>query len=104
GDQVPFGDFVSGLLSLHYSREQEKQSDILGTRVLSTAGYAADGLRNFMATLGANTTSEQLEYFSSHPASASRVEYLESMIQRNGYNRYALEGVDRHSEIQARLG
>ncbi|MEL6139799.1 MAG: M48 family metalloprotease, partial [Cyanobacteria bacterium J06628_6] len=101
GSEVPLGDFVANMLSLHYSRQQERQSDILGTRVLATAGYAADGLRNFMATLGANTTSNQPEYLSSHPASASRVEYLETLIQRNGYNRYALEGVDRHSEIQA---
>ncbi|MEO0540716.1 MAG: M48 family metalloprotease [Cyanobacteria bacterium P01_A01_bin.105] len=104
GDQVQMGDFVANLLTLHYSRRQERQSDILGTRVLSTAGYAADGLRNFMATLGANTSSSQSEYFSSHPASATRVEYLETLIQRNGYNRYALEGVDRHSEIQAMVG
>ncbi|MEL6248531.1 MAG: M48 family metalloprotease [Cyanobacteria bacterium J06627_15] len=104
GSEVPLGDFVANMLSLHYSRQQERQSDILGTRVLATAGYAADGLRNFMATLGANTTSNQPEYLSSHPASASRVEYLETLIQRNGYNRYALEGVDRHSEIQAMVG
>ncbi|MEO0456952.1 MAG: M48 family metalloprotease [Cyanobacteria bacterium P01_A01_bin.114] len=103
GQEVPFGTFVTNLVSLHYSREQEKQSDILGTRVLSTAGYAADGLRNFMATLGQNTGSTQPEYLSSHPTSASRVEYLETLIQRNGYNRYALEGVDKHSEIQSRL-
>ena len=101
GSQVPLGDFVGNMLSLHYSRQQERQSDILGTRVLSTAGYAADGLRNFMATLDANTTATQSEYFSTHPASSTRVEYLEALIQRNGYNRYALEGVDRHSEIQA---
>ena len=103
GEQVPFGDFVTTLISLNYSRQQERQSDILGTRVLSTAGYAADGLRNFMATLTQNTSSPQIEYFSTHPTSAARVTYLEELIQRNGYNRYALEGVDKHSEIQQRL-
>ncbi|NET10485.1 MAG: M48 family metalloprotease [Merismopedia sp. SIO2A8] len=103
-DEVPMGEFVTTLTSLHYSRRQERQSDILGNRVLATSGYAADGLRNFMATLAANTAdAAPPEYLSSHPASSSRVEYLEELIQRNGYNRYALEGMDKHLEIQARL-
>ena len=102
-DEIPLGDFVTNLVSLQYSREQERQSDLLGTRVLATAGYAADGLRNFMATLGQNAQSNQVEYLSSHPLPDSRVTYLEDLIQRNGYNRYSLEGMDRHLEIQARL-
>ncbi|MGK7890817.1 MAG: M48 family metalloprotease [Leptolyngbyaceae cyanobacterium] len=102
-DEVPLGEFATGLLSLQYSRNQERQADILGTRVLATAGYAADGLRNFMATLVASTDSSPPEYLSTHPASASRVEYLEELIQRNGYNRYALEGVDQHLAIHAKL-
>lgn len=102
-NQVTIADFVTGLLSSHFSRQQEQQSDILGTRVLSTAGYAADGLRNFMATLNQHTRSDEIDYFSTHPAPAARVEYLEELIQRNGYNRFALEGVDKHSEIQALL-
>lgn len=102
GDQIPYGDILSNLVSLEYSRQHERQSDILGTRALAASGYAADGLRNFMATLNAVSQSNQIEYLSSHPAPASRVDYLEELIQQNGYNRYALEGVDRHQVIQAR--
>ncbi len=104
--KVPLGDFALGLISLNYSRNQERSADILGTRVLATAGYAADGLRNLMETMGENSEESeeiQIEYFSSHPASESRVRYLEELIQRNGYNRYALEGVDKHLEIQQKL-
>jgi predicted Zn-dependent protease len=103
--EIPFGEFITTMVSLNYSRDQERQSDILGTRVLSTSGYAADGLRNFMVTLAQNTPagSPVDEYFSTHPASPARVSYLEELIQRNGYNRYALEGVDKHREIQAKL-
>ena len=56
-----------------------------------------------MATVNANTQSNQAEYLSSHPETASRVDYLEELIQLNGYNRYALEGVDRHQVIQAKV-
>ena len=106
GEEIPLGEFITNIVSTHYSRKQEKQSDILGTRVLAKAGYAADGLRNFMATLDQQSEGglADFDYFSTHPASSRRVTYLEELIQQNGYNRYALEGVDRHSEIQQLLG
>lgn len=106
GEEASLGDFITSMVSMHYSRQQEKQSDILGTRVLAQAGYAADGLRNFMATLAQQSSGglADLDYFSTHPASSNRVTYLEELIQRNGYNRYALEGVDKHSEIQQLVG
>ncbi|HIK33853.1 MAG TPA: M48 family metalloprotease [Oscillatoriales cyanobacterium M59_W2019_021] len=115
------GNLVSNLIQLDYSRKQEQQADILGTRILAKAGYAADGLRNFMATLAQHTAQSPVqlqrinisnlqiplpvptEYLSSHPLSDDRVQYLEELILRNGYNQYALEGVDKHSEIQEKL-
>jgi predicted Zn-dependent protease len=42
-------------------------------------------------------------WLSSHPASSDRVTYLEELIQKNRYNRYAYEGVERHAQIQARV-
>ena len=86
------------LLSQKFSRDKEKQSDILGLRVLDAAGYSADGLYNVMAKLkrlsggGANL-------LSSHPASEERMRYLEELIQTNGYNRYGYEGVDAYRRI-----
>ncbi|MGF1537783.1 MAG: M48 family metalloprotease [Elainellaceae cyanobacterium] len=105
GDEVPLGQFAATMLSMHFSRKQERQSDVLGNRILSTAGYAADGLRNFFVTLDQMNQSQSLDIslLSTHPVTSDRVEYLEQLIQRNGYNRYALEGVDKHSEIRAML-
>lgn len=100
---VPYGSTITNMLSAEYSQQQERQSDILGTRVLATSGYAADGLRNFMATIAANSSTSQPSYLSTHPVPTERVAYLEDLILSNGYNRYALEGVDRHQEIQAKL-
>ncbi|MGK7891326.1 MAG: M48 family metalloprotease [Leptolyngbyaceae cyanobacterium] len=97
---IPFGDVVTNLVASEYSRAHEKQADILGTRVLSLSGYAADGLRNLMATLRELSGDRATSLFASHPAPASRVRYLERLIQENGYNRYAFEGVDRHKQIQ----
>jgi predicted Zn-dependent protease len=102
--EIPLGSILYNLVGLDYSREHERQSDIIGTRVLANAGYAADGLRNFMATLGAANPQRVPQYLSTHPAPDSRVQYLEELVVRNGYNRYSFEGVENLARIQARLG
>jgi predicted Zn-dependent protease len=102
--EIPLGNILYNLVGLDYSREHERQSDIIGTRVLANAGYAADGLRNFMATLGAANPQRVPQYLSTHPAPDSRVRYLEELVVRNGYNRYSFEGVENLARIQARLG
>jgi hypothetical protein len=98
---VPLSDMFQEMVVKEYSRDNERQADILGTRVLSKAGYAADGLRNLMVTLNAQSGGKQrTSWQSTHPAPADRVEYLESLITKNNYNRYAYEGVKKHKEIQ----
>ena len=103
GREIPLGNILSTLLSLDHSRSRETQADILGTRVLNSAGYAADGLRNLMATLYEEHGSRGPSFLSTHPASDDRIEYMEELIERNGYNRYAFEGVEELARIQGRL-
>ncbi len=50
---VPLGNTVANIFVLNYSRDMERQADTLGTRLLSSTGYAADGLRNLMITFRA---------------------------------------------------
>ena len=99
---VPLGNLIR-LASLDSNRDREKQPDILGTRAVAGYGYAADGLRDFFVTLNEQSGSSQPEYLSTHPATANRINYLEALIQQNGYNRYAFEGVEEHARIQQRL-
>lgn len=86
------------LLSQKFSRDKEKQSDILGLRVLDAAGYSADGLYNVMAKLK-KLSGGGASLLSSHPASEERMRYLEELIQTNGYNRYGYEGVDAYRRV-----
>ncbi|MBD2453102.1 M48 family metalloprotease [Nostoc sp. FACHB-87] len=98
---IPMPDMLQEMVGKEHSRENERQADILGTRVLTKAGYAADGLRNLMATLNAKSGGKsETSWQSTHPAPAERVTYLENLIQSNNYNRYAFEGVKKHKEIQ----
>lgn len=102
---LPFGSLFSGLALTDYSRDMERQADLLGTRMLSSAGYAADGLRNLMVTLGKEKTKgpKPPAWLSTHPGNKKRVSYLEELIETNGYNRYTYEGVAEHLKIQERV-
>lgn len=101
---VPLGNIIANLISLDYNRDQERQADLVGTRVLATSGYAADGLHNLMITLAEENGSRGgSSFFSTHPATTERVAYIEELIQRNGYNRYGFEGVEKHAQIQKEI-
>ena len=99
GREAGIASNVGGLLlSQKFSRDKEKQSDVLGLRVLDAAGYAADGLYNVMAKLK-RVSGGGANLLSSHPAPESRMRYLEELIQTNGYNRYGYEGVDAYRRV-----
>jgi len=101
---VPYGGTLANLLVLNYSRDMERQADALGTRILASSGYAADGMRNLMVTLDKEERDRAVfAWLSSHPDAKERISNLETLIERNGYNRYAYEGVARHLEIQKRV-
>ncbi len=100
---LPFGGLITDLAVLDYSRDMERQADVLGTRMIATAGYAADGMRNLMITLKKEDQETPFTWLSSHPVTDERIRYLEALIEQNSYNRYAYEGVERHAPIQARV-
>ncbi|MBD2004014.1 MULTISPECIES: M48 family metalloprotease [Cyanophyceae] len=102
---IPYaGGTVTNLIVSDYSRDMERQADILGTRLIAATGYAADGLRNLTVTLKEEDSDRPIfTWLSTHPVTDERIRYLESLIEGNGYNRYAYEGVARHNEIKAKV-
>ncbi|MGB3693965.1 MAG: M48 family metallopeptidase [Spirulinaceae cyanobacterium] len=100
---IPFGGTAAQLLVLNYSRDMERQADVLGTRILAGSNYAADGLRNLMLILDEKDLPRPPAWLSSHPGTGERVDYLESLIIENGYDRYSYEGALRHSEIKEKI-
>ncbi|MGD1905462.1 MAG: M48 family metallopeptidase [Leptolyngbyaceae cyanobacterium] len=95
---------AAGLAITGYSRQMERQADVLGTQLLATAGYAADGLHNLMVILEAEVGDRAgIQWFSTHPAPDERVAYLQRIVEAGGYNRYAYEGVAPHLAAQARI-
>lgn len=100
---LPFGGTIGQLFALTYSRDMERQADVLGTRLIVASGYAADGLRNLMMILEKQQKNAPPDWLSSHPGGNERVSYLENLITRSSYNRYAYEGVGRHIDIKAKV-
>lgn len=105
---LPYGGLINNVFLSGYSRKMERQADIVGTQILAAAGYAADGTYNVMVTL--NKEAEEAEdadgyqapaWIASHPNPEDRVAYLQNLVERGGYNRYAYEGVASHEKIQA---
>jgi predicted Zn-dependent protease len=105
---IPYiGGILSDLTTLSYGRDMERQADVLGTRLLVSTGYAADGLYNLMVILRKQEEEKKKDippaWLATHPLTRDRVSYLESLITSMNYNRYAYEGVERHNAIQAKV-
>ncbi|MGF1534854.1 MAG: M48 family metalloprotease [Elainellaceae cyanobacterium] len=100
---VPYGGVATNLAVLSYSRDMERQADRLGTRMLAASPYAADGMARLMETLEEENPRGNFDWLSTHPDTPERIRRLNSLIEANGYNRYAYEGVDEHQRIQERV-
>lgn len=102
---VPYGGLGTNLLVFSYSRDMERQADELGTRLLASSDYAADGLQNLMVTLQQEQSDRPVApaWLSTHPDTSERMSNMADQIQTNGYNPYRYEGVERHLQMQERV-
>lgn len=92
----------SSLYLSSYSRGQESQADSLGIRYLSRSGYTPTGMSAFLTNLQAETalqakiddkkSSPAASYFSTHPATAERVNKT-----INEARQYAQQGIVKHA-------
>jgi predicted Zn-dependent protease len=102
---VPYGGTAANLIVLNYSRQMERQADELGTRLLASSKYAADGVYNLMVTLHEENKDQSRPpvWLSTHPDTEERVNNIKTQIVENGYNRYTYEGVSRHHAMQEKV-
>ncbi len=71
---------LAGLSFLRMSREDEKQSDLMGTDILYDAGYDPRGLPQFFETIQAKYGSGGAQILSDHPNPGNRTEYVNQEI------------------------
>ncbi len=75
---------VNQVVSLRYGRADELESDRLGFRFITEAGYDPRGIVEVMKILGAARQGEAPpEFLSSHPNPENRVQKLQALIAQN---------------------
>ncbi|HET7009455.1 MAG TPA: M48 family metalloprotease [Anaerolineales bacterium] len=72
---------VGQLINMKYGREDEIQSDELGVKVMSEAGYDPRSMIRVMEILAAANPGRQSEFFSTHPNPDNRIRRIEAAIQ-----------------------
>ena len=70
-----------GAYFLRFSREYEKQADILGSRIMANAGYDPRDLANMFRTIEREGGKGGPQWLSSHPNPANRFEYINREAQ-----------------------
>lgn len=71
---------------LKFSRDDEREADREGVRIMRSAGYDARGMVEFMQVLSqqSGSSGRAAEFLSTHPAPASRVRELEQLVAAAG--------------------
>lgn len=84
-----------------HSREDERDADQRGLRMLGASGYAQSAMVSFMRKLESGNTPPQ--FLSTHPSPRNRVQELESSINPAQQNSEGLDELAYRSQIQTLL-
>ena len=74
--------FGLGTYFLKYGREYERQSDILGARIMAAAGYDPRDMANVFRTIQQESGPGAPQWMSSHPDPGNRYQYINQEAQR----------------------
>lgn len=74
--------FITGVLTLQYSREDEIDADLVGLSYMIQAGYDPNGMVETMQILQDLQMIRPIEFFSTHPNPENRIAYLKERIAR----------------------
>ena len=77
GEAISTGTgFGLGTLMLRYSRDFEKQADLLGSQIMARAGYDPRDLGRMFETIARTSGGGAPEWMSSHPDPGNRTKYI----------------------------
>jgi len=81
-DSAQMAQMVAQMVNMSYGREDELQSDALGVRFMSQAGYdprAMIGVQEILAESSSGAAPP--EFFSTHPSAGNRIQTIEEAIR-----------------------
>ncbi len=73
--------FGANSVLLKYSRDAEKQADLLGAQIMAGAGYNPIEMARFFEKLEAEGGAHGPQFLSDHPNPGNRVQYIEAEIR-----------------------
>lgn len=97
------GQFYFGTKFLKFSREYEKQADILGAQIMARTGYDPREMASMFRTIEQEGGNRAPEFLSNHPNPGNRAQYITreaEMLRVQGGNRDSAD----FRNVQARLG
>lgn len=97
-----------------YSRDQEMESDMLGVRYMTRAGYSPDGMTTFFEKLrvhqrieglmaGDENAAERANIMATHPRTAERIEQAVSLAAEDGVSAKRLGGEEYLNTINGMI-
>lgn len=101
--------FISNMVLLKYSRDNEYQADELGAKYMQAAGYNPWGMVELLTALQEMHEAEPSrleEMFQTHPLTSKRIEETRTIVQtqhKSARPNAPDPGIDRFRKIQARL-
>ncbi len=87
--EVAAADIALQLVTLQYSREDERTADLGGIDYMVRAGYNPNGMVETMQILQKEEASKSSDFFSTHPSPENRIDYLRARIQSHYSNSVA---------------
>ena len=76
--------FATNSILLKYSRDAEKQADLMGTQILYDSRYDPRAMVNFFEKLQAQSRGSSSDFFSSHPSPENRIQNVQGEIEKLG--------------------
>jgi Zn-dependent protease with chaperone function len=92
---------LGGLASMKFSRDFERQADLLGTHIMASAGYDPHDLAKVFQTIERESGSGGPQFLSDHPNPGNRFEYINAEADRLQiadvpHDRRAFDAVESH--------
>ena len=76
--------FATNSLLLKYSRDAERQADLIGTQILYDTGFNPQAMVDFFEKIQAESKGRSSEFFSDHPNPGNRISYVQQEIGKLG--------------------
>ena len=97
------GQFGLGTLMLRYSRDFEKQADLLGSQIMAKAGYDPRDLAHMFQTIQKESEGGTPQWMSSHPNPGNRVKSVQSLIAQLPAQQYTTGDQAAFQRMQDRV-